>query len=225
MKHPIVLPLPGENGRTDAQSAVTVTGYTIDHSAYDAFMYRVETPEQTILHTGDFRGHGYRGEKIIPMINTYVRRSGNKDVDILITEGTMMNRGSEKSSQKLICRKKRQNISKKYLEQIISMLNKAGFVQSIRGAQGGYLLKKEPSEYTVGEILRLNGRRLSLVDCVGEENGSCRRKPECATARIWERISEAVNQVVDGITLADMVKWHLEMTSGQGAEGKISDRI
>lgn len=96
MKHPIVLPLPGENGRTDAQSAVTVTGYTIDHSAYDAFMYRVETPEQTILHTGDFRGHGYRGEKIIPMINTYVRRSGNKDVDILITEGTMMNRGSEK---------------------------------------------------------------------------------------------------------------------------------
>lgn len=120
---------------------------------------------------------------------------------------------------------RRQEISEKYLEQIISMLNKAGFVQSIRGAQGGYLLKKEPSEYTVGEILRLTEGDLSLVDCVGEENGSCRRKPECATARIWERISEAVNQVVDGITLADMVKWHLEMTSGQGREENIGQDL
>ncbi len=120
---------------------------------------------------------------------------------------------------------RRQEISEKYLEQIISMLNKAGFVQSIRGAQGGYLLKKEPSEYTVGEILRLTEGDLSLVDCVGEENGSCRRKPECATARIWERISEAVNQVVDGITLADMVKWHLEMTSGQGRKENIGQDL
>ncbi len=120
---------------------------------------------------------------------------------------------------------RRQEISEKYLEQIISMLNKAGFVQSIRGAQGGYLLKKEPSEYTVGEILRLTEGDLSLVDCVGEENGSCRRKPECATARIWERISEAVNQVVDGITLDDMVKWHLQMTSGQGREENIGQDL
>lgn len=113
---------------------------------------------------------------------------------------------------------RRQEISEKYLEQIISILNKAGFVQSIRGAQGGYLLKKEPSEYTVGEILRLTEGDLSLVDCVGEETGGCGRKPECVTARIWERISEAVNQVVDGITLADMVKWHMEMASGQRRE-------
>ncbi len=113
---------------------------------------------------------------------------------------------------------RRQEISEKYLEQIISILNKAGFVQSIRGAQGGYLLKKEPSEYTVGEILRLTEGDLSLVDCVGEEAGGCGRKPECVTARIWERISEAVNQVVDGITLADMVKWHIEMAFGQRRE-------
>ena len=113
---------------------------------------------------------------------------------------------------------RRQEISEKYLEQIISILNKAGFVQSIRGAQGGYLLKKEPSEYTVGEILRLTEGDLSLVDCVGEETGGCGRKPECVTARIWERISEAVNQVVDGITLADMAKWHMEMASGQRRE-------
>ena len=119
----------------------------------------------------------------------------------------------------------RQQISEKYLEQIISILNKAGFVSGIRGAQGGYRLAKEPSEYTVGEILRLTEGDLSLVDCVGEENGSCRRKPECATARIWERISEAVNQVVDGITLDDMVKWHLQMTSGQGREENIGQDL
>ena len=120
---------------------------------------------------------------------------------------------------------RRQEISEKYLEQIISILNKAGFFQSIRGAQGCDLLKKEPSEYTVGEILRLTEGDLSLVDCVGEETGGCGRKPECVTARIWERISEAVNQVVDGITLADMVKWHLEMASGQRREDNTGQNL
>lgn len=92
---PIVFRIPGENGTPDTGSAVTVTGYTIDHSVYDAYMYLIETPAQTILHTGDFRGHGYRGKATLPLIKTYVRRSGKRNVDILITEGTMMNRGSE----------------------------------------------------------------------------------------------------------------------------------
>lgn len=92
---PIVFRLPGENGKTGTQSAVTVTGYTIDHSVYNAYMYLIETPDQTILHTGDFRGHGYRGKATLPLIETYVRRYGKRNVDILITEGTMMNRGSE----------------------------------------------------------------------------------------------------------------------------------
>ena len=74
---------------------------------------------------------------------------------------------------------KRQEISDKYLEQIIAVLNKAGYVKSIRGAQGGYLLKKEPEEYTVGMILRLTEGDLAPVGCVGEEkdtgkSGKCR---------------------------------------------------
>lgn len=109
----------------------------------------------------------------------------------------------------------RQQISEKYLEQIISMLNKAGFVRSIRGAQGGYLLKKEPSAYTVGEILRLTEGDLAPVDCVGKESGSCGRKQECVTIRVWERISQAVNQVIDQITLADMVGWQEEKAGGE----------
>lgn len=102
---------------------------------------------------------------------------------------------------------KRQEISEKYLEQIISMLNKAGYVRSIRGAQGGYMLTKDPSEYTVGSILRLTEGDLAPVSCVGEANAACGRKDSCVSSRIWEMISEAVNGVVDHITLADMVEW------------------
>lgn len=75
---------------------VAVTGYEVDHSAYDAYMYLIETPDKTILHTGDFRGHGYRGKALLPTANYYIRRNGRRDVDIMITEGTMMSRGSEK---------------------------------------------------------------------------------------------------------------------------------
>lgn len=75
---------------------VTVTGYEVDHSAFDAYMYLIETPDRTILHTGDFRGHGYRGKALLPMTNWYIRRNDRRDVDILITEGTMLNRRSEK---------------------------------------------------------------------------------------------------------------------------------
>lgn len=102
---------------------------------------------------------------------------------------------------------RRQEISEKYLEQIISMLNKAGFVRSIRGAQGGYMLTRDPSEYTVGSILRLTEGDLAPVSCVGVENTACDRKDSCVTARIWKMIGDAVNGVVDHITLADMVGW------------------
>ncbi len=102
---------------------------------------------------------------------------------------------------------RRQEISEKYLEQIISLLNKAGFVRSIRGAQGGYLLTKDPGEYTVGAILRLTEGDLAPVSCVGAENSACERKDGCVTVRIWEKINDAINGVVDHITLADMVDW------------------
>ena len=100
----------------------------------------------------------------------------------------------------------RQGISEKYLEQIISSLNKAGFVRSIRGAQGGYLLKKAPEEYTVGMILRATEGSLSPVECV-ESDGCCSRMQNCATAILWKKINDAVNDVVDHVTLADLVKW------------------
>lgn len=102
---------------------------------------------------------------------------------------------------------RRQEISEKYLEQIISLLNKAGYVRSIRGAQGGYMLTKDPAEYTVGSILRLTEGDLAPVSCVGADSTVCDRKDGCVSVRIWEMINEAVNGVVDHITLADMVEW------------------
>ncbi len=105
---------------------------------------------------------------------------------------------------------RRQQISEKYLEQIISILNKAGYVRSIRGAQGGYMLKREPKEYTVGMILRLTEGDLAPVGCVGENSMDCERRQGCVTIQIWERLNEAINGVVDHITLADMVLWQQE---------------
>lgn len=109
----------------------------------------------------------------------------------------------------------RQEISEKYLEQIISILNKAGYVRSIRGAQGGYVLKKEPSEYTVGMILRLTEGDLAPVSCVGAESTICGRKDQCVTVRIWEKINDAVNGVVDNITLEDLVNWSEKNVKGK----------
>mgnify|MGYP002588742216 CR=1 FL=1 len=77
---------------------------------------------------------------------------------------------------------KRQEISEKYLEQIISILNKAGFVKSVRGPAGGYSLKRKPEEYTVGMILRLTEGSLAPVDCV-EDGADCGREDQCVTEK------------------------------------------
>ncbi|MBO6214419.1 MAG: Rrf2 family transcriptional regulator [Lachnospiraceae bacterium] len=100
---------------------------------------------------------------------------------------------------------KRQDISEKYLEQIISILNKAQFVRSIRGAQGGYVLRRSPEEYTVGEILRLTEGSLAPVACLDEGADECERRGGCATVYVWEKLNKAISDVVDNITLADLV--------------------
>lgn len=105
---------------------------------------------------------------------------------------------------------RRQEISEKYLEQIIAMLNKAGYVKSIRGPQGGYMLSWQPEEYTVGMILRQTEGDLAPVNCVSADSSGCERIDECATVRVWQRLNEAVNNVIDNITLADLVEWQTE---------------
>ena len=101
----------------------------------------------------------------------------------------------------------RQEISDKYLEQIISVLNSAGFVRSVRGPQGGYMLKNRPENYTVGMILRLTEGSLAPVSCVEDDAPECDRMDSCATMRVWKQLNDAINSVVDNITLADLVEW------------------
>lgn len=104
---------------------------------------------------------------------------------------------------------KRQEISEKYLEQIISILNKTGFVKSVRGPAGGYSLKRKPEEYTVGMILRLTEGSLAPVDCV-EDGTDCDRADQCVTVLLWKKLNDAINGVVDNITLADLVDWQMQ---------------
>lgn len=102
----------------------------------------------------------------------------------------------------------RQGISEKYLEQIIAILNKAGYVKSVRGAQGGYRIAKEPKDYTVGMILRLTEGSLAPVVCLEEDTDACERCDTCETLEVWKRLYDAVNEVVDGVTIADLVEKH-----------------
>ena len=96
----------------------------------------------------------------------------------------------------------RQNISEKYLEQIISPLSKAGLVKSIRGAQGGYILTRPAAEITAGDILRAAEGTIAPVECC--ESG-CDRSDGCVTFGLYKKIQDAVDSVVDSVTLADML--------------------
>lgn len=99
----------------------------------------------------------------------------------------------------------RQNISEKYLEQIISILSRAGYVRSVRGAGGGYSLAYPPEHYTVGMILRLTEGSLAPVACLEGDENTCPRQEECTTLFVWEALRDAVDKVVDGITVKDIL--------------------
>lgn len=99
---------------------------------------------------------------------------------------------------------RQEGISDKYLEQIVTPLNRAGLVRSVRGAGGGYLLTRSPGEYTVGEILRVLEGDLVPVSCA-DAPGGCPRSDVCVTQEVWAQIAAAVAEVVDNITLADLI--------------------
>lgn len=99
----------------------------------------------------------------------------------------------------------RQNISKKYLEQIVPLLNKSGILRTNRGFQGGYQLVREPDKYTVGEILRIMEGSLSPVPCLDLNPVGCERRAECAMLSVWQGLNKVVNEYLEGITLQDIL--------------------
>lgn len=105
---------------------------------------------------------------------------------------------------------RRQGISLKYLEQIVTPLSRSGYLQASRGAQGGYRLARPPEEYTVGMILRTIEGSLAPVPCIEAEGPGCPRQDRCATVEVYRRIDQAIDGVVDSITLKDLVELQKE---------------
>lgn len=93
----------------------------------------------------------------------------------------------------------------KYLEQIIPILNKSGFLLASRGFQGGYRLAKTPDKYTVGDILRATEGSLSPVACLDNEPVLCQRADMCTTLSVWKGLKKVIDDYVDGITLQDLL--------------------
>ncbi|MEG1312466.1 MAG: Rrf2 family transcriptional regulator [Romboutsia sp.] len=99
---------------------------------------------------------------------------------------------------------KKQNVSDQYLEQIFSKLKKSGLVTSVRGSQGGYLLAKEAKYITVGDILTVLEGPISLSDCVLDED-VCENSSVCVTKVVWEKMKKGIDEVINSITLQDMI--------------------
>lgn len=99
----------------------------------------------------------------------------------------------------------RQEISNKYLEQIIAMLNKAGYLETARGNSGGYKLARKPNEYIVGDILKATEGDLSPIDCLTED-GKCKRQEKCTTYSFWKGLDNVINEYVNNKTLEDLIK-------------------
>ena len=100
----------------------------------------------------------------------------------------------------------RQDISGKYMEQIMPLLTRAGYVRSYRGNNGGYMLARKPREYTVGEILRTTEGSLAPIPCIEEQPNQCPRKEYCTTLSFWEGLGKLIDEYVDGVTLADLIE-------------------
>ena len=99
----------------------------------------------------------------------------------------------------------RQEISKKYLEQIIPILNRADMLVTVRGYQGGYRLTRSPKDYTLGEILRATEGSLAPVACLEGAQNPCSRQADCATLPIWVGLDKVINDYLDSITLQDIL--------------------
>lgn len=99
----------------------------------------------------------------------------------------------------------RQGISKKYLEQIVPILNKSDMLQTNRGFQGGYMLAREPYQYTVGEILRITEGSLAPIACLNSVPNPCERSENCMTLPVWKGLYDVICEYLDGITLQDIL--------------------
>lgn len=100
----------------------------------------------------------------------------------------------------------RQEISQKYVESIMTLLSKNGFVDGVHGKGGGYKLTRAPSEYKIGDILRLTEETLAPVACLEKNAEDCPRKNDCRTVQMWTKLDCLIENFLDSITIADLMK-------------------
>ena len=106
---------------------------------------------------------------------------------------------------------KRQQVSQKYVERIMTMLSKANFVEAVHGKGGGYRLNRSPDEYIVGDILRLTEGSLAPVACLDCDAEECKRADQCRTLPTWKELNNRITDFFDGITIADLMKKDIEI--------------
>lgn len=102
----------------------------------------------------------------------------------------------------------RQEISKKYLEQIVAMLNRPEILRTNRGYQGGYRLAKDANQYTVGDVLRITEGDLAPVACLESGMVQCDKSETCLTLPVWSGLNKVINEYLDSITLQDIIDRH-----------------
>lgn len=105
----------------------------------------------------------------------------------------------------------RQIVPEQYLEQIIGLLRREGYVNSVRGAQGGYVLARPPGDITIGGLIRLLEGPVMMADCLIDAD-SCIRSGQCPSRVVWERLTNCINAVIDSITLQDMLEDHKRLS-------------
>lgn len=116
-----------------------------------------------------------------------------------------MDEGNEPIATRTIA--ERQGISERYLEQIMIPLKQNGLIKSVRGSQGGYILGRNPKDISVGDVVRVLEGPIAPVECVSEVNpDECQRADYCVTRIIWSRVRDAITEVLDSYSLADLVK-------------------
>ena len=109
----------------------------------------------------------------------------------------------------------RQEISVKYLEQVVSLLNKSGMIQSVRGKEGGYRLTRRPEEYRIGDILRAAEGSIAPVACLEGDINTCERQDFCITLGFWKGLQKVINDYIDSKTLQDLIDEYESMQGNQ----------
>jgi len=119
----------------------------------------------------------------------------------------------------------RQQLSENYLEQLFAALKKAKLVKSVRGSQGGYSLGDRPENITVGAILRTLEGSMAPTDCVSEncEVHHCGNSEFCVTRGVWEKIRDGINNVIDNITLQELVEDYHKSKEAMGGKFELLD--